>query len=130
MRNSRDFVGSRVKSIIEALHLPHTKQKCQSFPVDADLNLTVIIQYNIVMKRNQRIHVQYTWYSGLEVRPLQSKGNVMRQLKCDIDVSKCKLNSMKTDRSFSFRSVPTAARLFSINVSERLRKYSGVYLDG
>ena len=57
------------------------KQKCQSFPVDAFLNLTVIIQYNIVMKRNQRIHVQYTWYSGLEVRPLQSKGNVMCQLK-------------------------------------------------
>ena len=68
MRNSRDYVDSRVESIIEiieALDLPHTKQKCQSFPVVADLDLTVIIQSNIVMKRNQRI--------GLEVRPLQSK---------------------------------------------------------
>ena len=54
MRNTRDFVDSRV---IEALDLPHTKQKCQSFPVVADLDLTVIIQSNIVMTRNQRIHV-------------------------------------------------------------------------
>ena len=38
MQNSRDFVDSRV---IEALDLPHTKQKYQSFPVVADLDLTV-----------------------------------------------------------------------------------------
>ena len=41
MRNSRNFVDSRVESIIEiieALDLPHTKQKCQSFPVVADLD--------------------------------------------------------------------------------------------
>ena len=53
MRNSRDFVDSRVESIIEtieALDLPHTKQKCQSFPVVADLDLTVMIQsYTILL---------------------------------------------------------------------------------
>ena len=55
MRNSRDFVDSRVIETIEDLDLPHTKQKYQSFPVVADLDLTVIIQSNIVMTRNQRI---------------------------------------------------------------------------
>ena len=46
MRNSRDFVDSRVIETIEALillDLPHTKQKYQSFPVVADLDLTVIL---------------------------------------------------------------------------------------
>ena len=52
MRNSRDFVDSRVIETIEALDLPHTKQKYQSFPVVTDLDLTVIIQSNIVMTRN------------------------------------------------------------------------------